>query len=56
MITLLLLLCIVVTTISLLAVVYGTVHNKKEVTFAGGVSALATIWFLIILVWSGWLS
>lgn len=56
MVTFLLLLCIIVTTISLWAVLYGTTHNKKEATFAGGASALATILFLIILVWSGWLS
>lgn len=56
MVTFLLFLCIIATTISLFAVGYGTIHNKKEAVFVGGSMALVTILFLIVLAQSGWLS
>ena len=52
----LLFLCFFGTGIGLLAVLYGTAHNKKEAIFAGMVMALSTILFLIVLAQSGWLS
>ena len=56
MVTFLLFLCFLGTGIGLLAVLYGTVHNKKEAIIAGMVMALSTIAFLIVLAQSGWLS
>lgn len=52
----LLFLCFFGTGIGLLAAIYGTVRNKKEVIFAGMATTLSMIAFLIILAQLGLLS